>query len=836
MKKASTTGFVIAMAAVGIFVLSASFFVGRLISLENTDESFSKTIDYLREQCISYDEIINADKVKSLIRLTEKATEIAFHFNKDAGSYPADWLNDFAVSQRISAIKIIDKDLKTEFSYTETPAIGGWDNLIAETVVSSVIANPKTIYSERAKKNGMIYDIAVVGRKDTNGAVLCCFQQNKSVLETKQATVENLLASYEPVLNGQLFITENNKIIGTNIDLINGDSAAAYPLIKELGKQPVSEKLIQLKEENGYLWYAGKAGYRDYEIYVFYPAKNVFSECAVIMGVAFAVYIIFVFTAVIFRTRVNHSHLLEIRDKYETINAISKIYVSCVLLDFKNNTYDFLQSKYGTGKRKGAETVTEFLSNIGPEHVGEKYRKEYAEFIDPETLGDRLIGNNYIFYIYQSPKGLWQQDLLVEKERDKDGRLCSALLIVRNINNFKQKEISYQKQLENAIEKEKLANNAKTDFLRRMSHDVRTPINVIIGMTKIAQKNRNDTENRDYCNAKTLEAAEFLIELVDDILTINKLDAGETEFKKSEFVLEKEVSEVSSIVSVQALAKNVTVEPPEIKTEHKAFIGADLYFRQIILNIMTNAVKYNKDGGKITTSFTEKETDGKTFIEFICEDTGIGMSPEYQKHMFEPFSQENAVTKNVFGGIGLGLSVVSRLTAVMGGTVAVESEQGVGTKFTITVPLEPTERVIEEQPKETQNLDGINILMAEDNELNAEIAEFILKEKKATVTCVTNGKDAVSAFTSSLPHEFDLILMDVMMPEMTGIEATKVIRKLDRPDAKTIPIFAMTAYLFDEDIAECKKAGMDEHIAKPINAEKLTEAILKYVRKERDIK
>ena len=224
---------------------------------------------------------------------------------------------------------------------------------------------------------------------------------------------------------------------------------------------------------------------------------------------------------------------------------------------------------------------------------------------------------------------------------------------------------------------------------------------------------------------------------------------------------------------------------------------------------MTNAVKYNKDGGKITTSFTEKESDGKTYIEFICEDTGIGMSPEYQKHMFEPFSQENAVTKNVFGGIGLGLSVVSRLTAVMGGTVAVESEQGVGTKFTITVPLEPTERVIEEQPKETQNLDGINILMAEDNELNAEIAEFILKEKKATVTCVTNGKEAVAAFTSSLPREFDLILMDVMMPEMTGIEATKVIRRLDRPDAKTIPIFAMTANLFDEDIAECKKAGYE---------------------------
>lgn len=824
------------MVIVGIFIFLGSFFAGSLISLNHAGSSLSQAISHLREQCISYDEIISADKIKSLVRLTEKATEVAFHFNKAADSYPKDWLNDFAVNQRISAIKVVNKDFETEFSYTETPAIGGWDKLIEETVVSSVIKNPKTIYSERFIENGICYDIAVIGRKDTEGAVLCCFQQNEDFLKTKQSTVESLLANYEPVLNGILFIVGDNKIISTNTDLANGNSADSYPLIKQLDEQPYSEKLIRLEAENGDVWYAGKASCRDYAIYIFYSVKDVFSECAVIMGVAAAVYIIIVFAAVVLRIKNNHTHLIEIKDKYETINAISKIYVSCVLLDFKNDNYDFLQSKHGTGKRDGAETATDFLANICLKHVAEESREEYAKFIDPETLGNRLIGNNYIYYIYQDPQGIWLQDILVEKERDKDGKLCSVLLIVRNIDIFKKKELSYQKQLENAVEKEKLANNAKTDFLHRMSHDVRTPINVIIGMTKIAQKNRNDTEKRDYCNAKTLEAAEFLIELVDDILTINKLDAKETEINKAEFVLEKEVSEVSSIVSVQALAKNVTIEPPEIKTEHKAFIGADLYFRQIVLNIMTNAVKYNKNGGKVKTSFTEKEADGKTYIEFICEDTGIGMSPEYQKHMFEPFSQENTATRNAFGGIGLGLSVVSRLTAVMGGTISAESKQDIGTKFTITVPLEPTEDIPEEQPKETQDLDGINVLMAEDNELNTEIAEFILKEKKATVTCVTNGKEAVEAFASSLPCEYDLILMDVMMPEMTGIEATKVIRRLDRPDAKTIPIFAMTANLFEEDIAECKKAGMDEHIAKPINAEKLTEEILKYVRKERDIK
>ncbi len=836
-KKAKDAGFAVTIAAVGIFIIVGSFFIGRFISFENAENNLSKAVEYLKEQCVSYDEIILSDEVKSLVRITEKTSEVAFHFNKDTAEYPENWLNDFAVNQRISAIKIVDEDLRTVFSYSETPSIGGWDTLIGNDAVISVIKNPKTIYSERVTKSGLYYDIAVVSRNDDKGAVLCCFQQDRSILETKQSTVENLIASHELMLDGRIFLTEGNKIIGTNIKNPDNMSTDSFPLIRELEEQPVSEKLIRLTEENGYVWYAGKASCRNYGIYIFYPAKNVFSECLVIMSVAVTVYIIFVLSAIALRIRNNHAHLREIKDKYEIIDAISNIYVSSVLIDIKNDSYDFIQSKYGTGKRAGADTAAEFVTKVCPNHVGEEYRKEYSEFIDLETLGDRLVGNNYIYYVYQSPKGIWLQDILVEKERDKDGKLCSALLIVRNIDAFKQKEVSYQKQLEQAVEKERQANSAKTDFLRRMSHDVRTPINVIIGMTNIARKNREDIEVRDYCDAKTLEAAEFLIELVDDILTINKLDSGETELKEEKFVLNDIVSELSSIISAQALAKNVTVADPEITAEHSAFIGDALYFRQIILNIMTNAVKYNKDGGKVTTSFTEIQKDGKTFIRFVCEDTGTGMSPEYQKHMFEPFSQENSTVKNVFGGIGLGLSVVRKLTETMGGDIGVESEKDVGTKFTVTLPFTPTSAEDGKATKdETSGLDGINVLMAEDNELNAEIAEFILKDSGAEVTRVSDGKEAVEAFERSAPEEFDIILLDMMMPVMNGTEAAKVIRRLDRPDAKTVPIFAMTANLFENDIEECKKAGMDEHIAKPLNAAKLTETILKYVRKERGTK
>lgn len=835
-KKANNTGFVATMITVWVAVIVLSFFIGRYISLQNAEKTLTRTVEYLKDQCISYDEIILSDKVKSLVRLTEKASEVAFHFTKDQEEYPKDWLNEFAVNQRISAIKVVDKDLRTVFSYSETPDDGIWDTLTGDTV-RSVIEKPKTVYAERVKKNNLYYDIAVVSRQDAEGAVLCCFQQDEEILDTKQSTVENLLASHELVLNGKIFITEKDRIIGTNITDSNNTSTDSFPLIKELEKQPVSEKLIRLTQENGYAWYAGKASCRNYGIYIFYPAKNVFSECFVIMSAAVIVYIIFVISAIALRIRNNQVHLKEIKDKYEIIGAISNIFVSSVLIDIKNSSYYLIKSKNGIGKRAGTDTAAEFVTGLCLEHVGEEYRKEYAEFIDLETLGDRLAGKNDIYYIYQNSDGIWFQDILVEKERDKDGKLCSALLIVRNINDFKQKEISYQKQLEQAVEKERQANNAKTDFLRRMSHDIRTPINVIIGMTTIARKNREDIETRDYCNDKTLGAAAFLLELVDDVLTINKLDSGETELKEEKFVLNDVVSDIVSMISAQALIKHVTVTPPEITAEHSAFIGDALSFRQIILNITANAVKYNKDGGKVMTSFTEIQRDGKTFIRFVCEDTGIGMSPEYQKHMFEPFSQENSTVKNAFGGIGLGLPVVSKMTEAMGGEVEVESEKDVGTKFTVTLPFTPTVaeegKTAEDEPK---RLDGIKVLMAEDNELNAEIAEFFLKDSGAEVTCVSNGKEAVEAFERSAPGEFDIILLDMMMPVMNGTKAAEVIRKLERPDAETIPIFAMTANLFENDIEECKKAGMDEHIAKPLNAAKLTETIFKYVRKKRGAK
>ena len=397
-----------------------------------------------------------------------------------------------------------------------------------------------------------------------------------------------------------------------------------------------------------------------------------------------------------------------------------------------------------------------------------------------------------------------------------------------------EKEEKYKAELLIAAKKAEAANEAKTEFLQRMSHDIRTPINGICGMLDMADHYADDMKKQTEYRAKIKGASYLLLELVNEILDMSKLESDEVVLEESPFNLSSISREVLVVIGQIAAEQNIRIVWEKKEITHRHLIGSPGYVKRVMMNILSNAVKYNKENGCIYISCREipSEQPGMTTMEFVCRDTGIGMTEGFQKYIFEPFAQEHTGSRTKFAGTGLGMPISKKLIEKMGGTITFESEEGVGTTFVIRVPFRiNTDRSdrVETREKQEASIRGMHILLAEDNELNMEIAEFMLQNEGAVVTKAWNGQEAVELFEKSRSGKFDVILMDIMMPVMNGYEATKRIRSLDREDAKEVPIIAMTANAFTEDRIRAKEAGMNEHVAKPVDGELLVKVIHKLV-------
>ncbi|RGU30168.1 response regulator [Ruminococcus sp. AF17-22AC] len=397
-----------------------------------------------------------------------------------------------------------------------------------------------------------------------------------------------------------------------------------------------------------------------------------------------------------------------------------------------------------------------------------------------------------------------------------------------------EKDEKYKAELLTAAKKAEAANEAKTEFLQRMSHDIRTPINGICGLVNMADHYADDMEKQTEYRTKVKEASNLLLELVNDVLDMSKLESGEIVLEEIPFNLSKISREVFVVIEQMAAEQNIQIKWEKKEITHRDLIGSPGYVKRVMMNILSNAMKYNRENGHIYISCIEIPSGQPetTTMEFVCRDTGIGMTEEFQKHIFEPFAQEHSGSRTKFAGTGLGMPIAKKLIEKMGGTITFESVEGVGTTFVIRVPFRiDTDRdsKVETGEKTEVSIRGLHILLAEDNELNMEIAEFMLQNEGAEVTKAWDGQEAVKIFEKSRSGEFDVILMDIMMPVMNGYEAAKMIRSLDKEDAKAIPIIAMTANAFAEDRIRAKEAGMDEHVAKPVDVELLIKVIHRLV-------
>lgn len=528
----------------------------------------------------------------------------------------------------------------------------------------------------------------------------------------------------------------------------------------------------------------------------------------------------------------------EATKRSEIILAIATLYVTIVHVNVKERTYELLKGHDLVQKIFGQKGKIDDVMEILPTTFAAKeWREQYREFLDFDTLAERLRNTNFVSNEFMNINGEWRVSRFIVKSRDTQGNVVDVLYVVRDITEEKLRELMYQKQLKASMEDAQRANISKTAFLQRMSHDIRTPLNGIVGMIHIAEKHKNDVAKLREFRQKVLQSTDYLQKLINNVLDISKLESGSLMLEYKSFDLVELLSNNMTVVAMSAYENGVRFEGGvEANTiRHRYLIGSPVHLSRVLMNLASNAIKYNHFHGTVNVHCEELSDDGNMAVfQFVCSDTGLGMSEEFQKHAFDVFAQEGKQSTTTFSGSGLGLSIVKDIIELMGGMIELESKENVGSTFTVTVPFK-IDHLVENNDSQkdscsqSMELSGKRVLLVEDNAINMEIAHAILEEEHLNITEAKNGKEALEIFQNSKLNEYDVIIMDVMMPVMDGLEATKAIRMLEREDAKRIPIIAMTANAFEEDRKACLDAGMDEHIGKPIDIPLLKRTITKAI-------
>ncbi len=539
----------------------------------------------------------------------------------------------------------------------------------------------------------------------------------------------------------------------------------------------------------------------------------------------------------------------------QIVNSVKMLYERFVVFDFENNTYDYLKAgNLEAGVAKQGDYF-EWLNVFPGSHFAEEDAARFLEEFSPENLKNRLsLENHFVQYEYEVKNAVdaWEKYSLIKLDMDRDDT-TRVLAAVEDVTALKKEELEKRRALEVAFRDTESANNAKMDFMSRMSHDIRTPMNAIIGLTAIAGAHMDDRERINDCLAKIRSSSNYLLSLINEVLDMSKIESGKFSLAETGFNLPGLVDEVAEIIRPDADAKkqNFTVHYGDIR--HEDVIGDSLRVQQIFVNILSNAVKYTPEGGNITLSISEKENRNHLLCtyELVFEDDGIGMSKEFLERLYLPFERAEDVRISKIQGIGLGMTIVRNIVRAMDGTIKVKSAPGRGTKFTVVISLKHQEtgpdtkkslpgyqgNTAQADRKQDNaqiadlgelGLSGMRALLVEDNEINMEIAMEILGTAGLMLETSENGKAGLDMFSRSPEGWYSIIFMDIQMPVMNGYEAAAAIRALPREDAKSIPIVAMTANAFSEDVQDALSAGMNEHIAKPLDLERLRQILERY--------
>lgn len=801
------------------------------------------TMSTIKQQCASFNKLVASDRTKSLFRLIELMQILRQDLHEDSSHVNDAYLEQYCDSLRLSGVAVLSGDFKLEASgYTRFFQEENWMASSDGEKIKDILYFPKKMYAERVEADGEYYDICAVARTDADGIIIGYYQQPSALISDTESDLESLLTGLRLERNGHYAIVEDGVVRATSDMIIKDQNVSANPILTGLSSIPKDGHLhiVSVQEEHRYYW-GYRSAYEGYILYVYYPISVMLSE-PLIGAALFAVLYLFLcmlYFGVRNRALRENKEELEVsndrlRQTIKTLEALETIYFSLYYVDVKDNRYETIyQAPWLVDLIPRFGVYTELKQLFVDKMIVPEFCEEIDHRMSPEFISDSLSSKNITevrksFYTdYQSIRGdelRWCRVTATPVDHDEEGKPIHVLALVQDINKDKERESNYQNKIIQEAQKAKMANLAKSEFLRRISHDIRTPINGIQGFINLAAKHPDDFEMQAHCRDGASLALHTLLEMVNNVLDMSKLETNDITLEEKPFDLTELLKEINTIIQPQAQAREihgVNVRHGGVPIPH--VIGSPRHLSQILLNLETNAVKYGRPGGYINFYTRMVSSDEQTVTyEFICADNGVGMSEEFQEHLFEPFTQETDGARTRYEGTGLGLAIVKKLVDAMHGTVTCESKKNVGTTFRVQLTfLIDQEYQMEQSESDETILQGKHVLLVEDNELNMEIAEYMFLDRGAEVTKAWDGQEAVEKFAESENGYYDVIFMDIMMPKMNGLEAARAIRALERDDAKKIPMIAMSANAFSDDIQQSMDAGMDAHIAKPIDEKKI---------------
>lgn len=821
-----------------LIVLSSAFMLFTYRDRAYLHQVIDETMDFLRMQVLRYERYESRNAAFDMTQTTDRAKVLARNLLEKPELLNKAYLEDYAYSQRLDGIIVFDAQQNIEDYYCLDEDMRAFmlqksqiDN------VSNIAQHPMRSYMDQFVyyKDNAIYSYAVVGRLDKPGYILAYRKESTRADADSQSYMDGLFNSYGFELNGTVMITDGNIVLSSNRPNFHKHKLDdLLPDAKKLLTEE-SDGLFSINY-NGETYYGSIEVYKTYKLVAFFPQSAIYADRSRNMAYVFIACVLLSMLLMFLHYRTAQGHFYELRKQYATIHVISSVFEVVFLLNLEKNKLDIVKiPEEAAGMIKPGQDALGWLKQVTEAQVMPEYKDTAAVFESADSIRKALHGRPYLNNEYQDLQGNWFGSMLIPQSYDAHGKIKAVLVATSNISETKVKELTYQKMLRETAREAQAASVAKTDFLRRMSHDIRTPLNGILGILEMANYYPEDLEKQQEYRDKVLENTKYLLDLSNDVLEMNKIESGKIILAEKSFDMQQMVRGIGMMADAQAKMRGISCEHI-LDVQHSHVIGSPVHLRQILTNVISNALKYNKENGSLKISCRELSCqDGVAKYEFVCADTGIGMSEEFQKHAFDMFAQENAEARTTYIGTGLGLAIVKRLVDLMGGTLTLESQKGVGTTITGVLSFKVDTKPPAEPEEEACTLDslkGMKVLLVEDNALNMKITEFILEREGIVPTKAVNGQEAVNIFAASAEGEFDVILMDIMMPVMDGLTASRTIRAMQRPDAKSVPIIALSANAFAEDEAESRKAGINGHLAKPLDTKKLLALLCNYKKAE----
>ena len=791
---------------VGVFVLFTN--INRAMLRDTLDE----TLTFVETRLQLYEVDAANDRVKSLTRLQDKIAALRDGMTIKDDFTPSD-LNAVADSQRLTGVLVLDGEMQLEMQSTlDGNAMQLWKQQLQSDYVRDILDYPQKSYAATIEQDGELYDFAALARTDAPGLLVAYVK--KSSEDVGDLTVGYLLDHFPLEDGGIATICQDDRVLTSNSTAqLNRTREECQQLFND-EQTRVSGGIAELHSNRG-VWYGSRRNIGKYEVYVFFPAGKVFLTRNIIC-VSYLALTVMTYLMVLLQSRAEKGALKEPQKRMGIIMALGTAYESIMLLDLEKNTVETLKAIPGEEQYKRTRAMRrEEVLRRTQAVVAEPYRAEYLEFVDATTMTARLKGHTSLVFTGRTVNDLWFTTLLIPQRTDEDGNVTAVLVATRDATAEKQAKKEQQDALRSALAAAEHANKAKTVFLNSMSHDIRTPMNAILGFTALATTHLDNAELvKDYLQ-KISVSGQHLLSLINDVLDMSRIESGTIKLDNAPVHLPDVLHDLRTIIQGNISAKQLDLYVDTQDIQHEDIITDKLRLHQILLNIVGNAVKFTPAGGTINIRVREKPCprSGFTTLVFSVKDNGIGMSPEFQQHVFDSFAREQTATRSGIQGTGLGMAITKNIVDMMGGTITLKSEQGKGSEFTVTLDCKISKTQTKSQP--IPELRGARALVVDDDAQTCMSVSKMLRQIEMTADWTTSGKEAI--LRAQEAHEqgrdFKVYIIDWLMPDMNGIETVRRIRKVIEPGT---PIIILTAYDWSDIEQEAREAGVTAFVGKPL--------------------